>query len=99
MRSIIQSEKQCFICRNPHYVELHHIFYGTANRKLSDRYGLTVWLCPYHHRGSAGAHFNPRLDAYLREVAELRFKEEYPYDFRRLFYGDGIEVINDDDGK
>ena len=82
------------MCRSP-YVEKHHIFYGTANRRLSDKYGLTVWLCREHHRGNSGAHFNKTLDAKLKTVAEQRFKEVYPYDFRRLFYGDGIEVVNE----
>lgn len=90
MRSIIQDEKECYVCRSP-YVEDHHVFYGTANRKLSEKYGLKVWLCAEHHRGRSGAHQNKTLDTRLKEVAEERFKEMYPYNFRRLFYGDGIE--------
>ena len=94
MKSIIQKDKECYICRSP-YVEEHHVFYGSANRSLSERYGLKIYLCPRHHRGSAGVHFNPKLDRELKEVAEKKFREKYPYDFRRLFYGDGIEVIDE----
>lgn len=94
MNSIIQTEKVCYVCRSP-YVECHHIFKGTANRKLSDKYGLTVWLCPEHHRGNTGVHFNRRLDDELKEIAEARFKEKYPYNFKRIFYGDGIEEIDE----
>lgn len=94
MKSIIQKEKECFVCGSP-YVEEHHVFYGSANRKLSERYGLKVYLCADHHRGASGVHFNPRLDDRLKGIAEMRFQEEYPYDFRRLFYGDGIEVIDE----
>lgn len=95
MKSIIQKEKECYICKNT-FVEEHHIFYGTANRKLSEKYGLKVWLCPYHHRGTVnGVHFNKELDGKLRKVAEEKFVEKYPYDFRRLFYGDGIEVTDE----
>ena len=50
-KSIIQSEKKCFICGSP-YVEEHHIFFGTANRRLSESRGLKCWLCNYHHTGS-----------------------------------------------
>lgn len=82
------------MCRSP-YVEEHHVFYGTANRRLSDKYGLTVWLCHEHHTGNSGAHFNKALDTKLKQVAEKRFNEVYPYNFRRLFYGDGIEVLNE----
>lgn len=94
MNSIIQDKKRCYVCGNPN-VELHHIFYGTANRKLSDKYGLTVWLCPLHHRGNVGVHFNPKLDDKLKGIAEMRFREEYPYNFRRIFYGDGIEELDE----
>lgn len=94
MKSIIQKERECYVCHNPK-VEEHHIFYGTANRKLSEKYGLKVWLCPYHHRGATGVHFNPKLDDKLKGIAEQRFAEEYPYDFKRLFYGDGTEVIDE----
>ena len=94
MESIIQKKKRCYVCRSP-YVEQHHVFYGTANRKLSDKYGLTVWLCHEHHTGATGVHFNPKLDDKLKGIAEKRFCEEYPYNFRRLFYGDGIEEIDE----
>ena len=39
--------RECFLCgRNGRgdRLERHHIF-GAANRKLSEKYGLTVWLC------------------------------------------------------
>ena len=41
MESIIQSEKECFFCKSP-YVHKHHIFYGTANRRLSDEDGMII---------------------------------------------------------
>ena len=94
MKSIIQEEKECYICKNPN-VEEHHIFYGTANRRLSEKYGLKVWLCPLHHRGNTGVHFNPMLDDKLKGIAEMRFRDEYPYNFNRLFYGDGVEEIDE----
>ena len=94
-KSIITNDlEHCYVCKSP-YVEMHHIFYGTANRKLSDKYLLIVPLCAYHHRGAKGVHFNKRLDDKLKGIAELRFCEEYPYNFNRLFYGDGIEEIDE----
>lgn len=47
---IVDCMDNCFVCSSP-YVEVHHIMYGTANRKLSDKYGLIVPLCQEHHRG------------------------------------------------
>lgn len=90
MKSIIQNEKECYICRSP-YVEEHHIFYGTANRKLSEKYGLKIWLCSEHHRGRTGVHFCKELDSEIKDLAEKKFEEVYPFNFRRIFYGDGIE--------
>jgi len=84
----------CIVCRSP-YVEEHHVFYGTANRMLSEKYGLKVWLCHEHHRGATGAHFNKQLDERLKDLARRKFEETYPYDFRRLFFGDGIEAIDE----
>ena len=91
MKSIIQSEKECWFCGRCE-VEEHHIFYGTANRKLSEKYGLKVWLCPEHHRSSKyGVHFNKYNDNILKEVAEEKFRRTYQLNFQRLFYGDGLE--------
>lgn len=95
MKSIIQDEKRCYVCRSP-YVEEHHCMYGTANRKLSERYGLKVWLCPEHHRGMSGAHHNKKLDNHLKDVARYKFEQTYKWDFQRLFYGDGTEVERDE---
>ena len=95
MKSIIQEERCCWVCRNPD-VEEHHIFYGTANRSLSEKYGLKVYLCPLHHRGRCGVHFNKGLDNTLKDIARIRFREAYPWNFQRLFYGDGIEVMRDE---
>lgn len=91
MESIIQARRECYVCHSP-YVEDHHIFFGTANRRLSEKYGLKVWLCAEHHRGMTGVHHNRILDEKLKNLAEQKFREAYPYNFRRLFYGDGIEV-------
>ena len=94
IESIIQKEKQCYICHSP-YVEEHHIFFGTANRKLSEKYGLKVWLCPEHHRGRFGVHHFKYLDDVLKDTAREKFEETYPWNFQRLFYGDGIEVADE----
>ena len=94
MKSIIQDERECYICHST-YVEDHHIFFGTANRQLSEKYGLKVWLCPIHHRGVYSPHFDKELDDKLKQLAKEKFEETYPYNFQRLFYGDGIEEINE----
>lgn len=68
MKSIIQSERECYFCGSP-YVEDHHIF-GGPNRKLSERYGLKVWLCREHH---AEVHTGGDKMRLLREEGESAF--------------------------
>lgn len=74
MKSIIQKEKRCYIC-GLYDVEEHHVFFGTANRKMSEKYGLKVYLCYEHHRGTLGVHgkLGHGLDLRLKRDAERRF--------------------------
>ena len=81
MKSILQKETEyCFNCGR-YGTEIHHVFYGTANRKLADRYGLVVGLCCNCHRGSRGVHGgNKELDMELKRYAKTIFIEKYPQD-------------------
>lgn len=88
MKSIIQKETECYMCRKlygryvdlPNYgLELHHVIPGTANRQKSDEYGLVVWLCPRHHReihSSGGAEMMKVLKQEGKEVFCSRHSEE-----------------------
>lgn len=62
MRSVLQEEKECFVCRTNINLQDHHIFFGTSNRKQSEKYGMKVWLCQQHHTGTRGVHFNRGFD-------------------------------------
>jgi hypothetical protein len=69
--------KFCKVCGETYNVHLHHIFYGTANRKLSDKYGFVVYLCAYHHNMSdEGVHFNKEFDTRLKQAAQRKFEAE-----------------------
>ena len=48
MKSILQTEKRSYLSGDTRWLEKHHIF-GGANRKLSEKYGLWVWLTHYEH--------------------------------------------------
>ena len=87
MRSILQEDTDyCFVCGR-YGTEIHHVCYGSANRKLSDRYGLVVGLCYNHHRGNDGVHGgNKELDMSLKQTAQAKFQEIYPQtDFLAVF--------------
>jgi hypothetical protein len=79
MKSILQEDTDyCFVCGR-YGTEIHHIFFGTANRKLSDKYGLVVGLCYNHHRGRLGVHNgNRELDLMLKQIGQTRFNNVYP---------------------
>lgn len=87
MKSIIQEDTStCIVCGRP-YAHTHHIVYGTANRNLSEKYGLTCGLCYNHHTGQMGVHNgNKELDMRLKRMAQKRFNEVYPeQDFLAIF--------------
>ena len=93
MKSIMQDKtsKQCYLCAKldkdytpKNILEEHHIFEGSANRKLSEKYGLKVYLCQAHHNGdcfgSRKAVHRPDLNnysKYLHEEGEKAFITDF----------------------
>lgn len=78
MKSIIQKNKECYVCRTTYGLHDHHIFYGTSNRKQSEKYGLKVWLCGADHNlSNRGVHFNKELDLELKQLAQRKFEETH----------------------
>lgn len=49
MDSIIQKEKKCFVTGATNGLHEHHVF-KSSRRKLSEKYGLKVWLRHDVHR-------------------------------------------------
>lgn len=87
MKSVIQSDKCCFVCGTTLNLHCHHVFGGTANRKQSEKYGMKIWLCQEHHTGNAGIHFNKEMDNYVKRIAQERFEALYGANtsFREVF--------------
>lgn len=67
-------------------LESHHIF-GSHNRKLSEHYGLKVWLChTCHNEPPAGVHHNSNAMDFLHRVGQQAFENFYPEeDFVEIF--------------
>lgn len=90
MKSIVQDDwDHCYLCGRP-ATETHHILGGTANRKLSEKYGLTVRLCHDCHTGTDGAQYNPEKNQTLKMEAQIAFERRYGHDkwmqvFRRNY--------------
>lgn len=77
-KSIIQSERECFFCGKLTGLEEHHVFGGVANRKISERYGLKIFCCDYHHRDPKnGVQYNPEMNLKLKQEAQRAFQNIY----------------------
>lgn len=78
MRSILQKRKDfCFLCgeaAGADPLDKHHVFGGTGRRKLSEKYGLTVYL--HHHKchifGSESVHQNRENDLLVKRAAQRK---------------------------
>jgi len=79
MKSIIQNKKKCFLCSKTSGLHDHHIYFGTARRKISEANGFKVWLCYEHHEGTFGVHGSKghETDIYLKKICQLKFEETH----------------------
>ena len=86
MKSILQTEKQCFLCgcTTPSGywdgLEVHHVFGGwTGNRNKSDELGLTVFLCgeTCHRNGKKAVHRNRETDLFIKRHAQEVYEATY----------------------
>ena len=86
-KSIISDERECLVCKTKQGLHKHHIFYGTANRKKSEKYGCWCYLCGKHHNlSSEGVHFNKALNQMIQSECQIRFEEIHPeLDFIKIF--------------
>ena len=77
-KSILQDDLgYCFVCGR-YGTEVHHVYFGSGNRKVADRMGLVIGLCYYHHRGNGGVHGgNRELDLMLKQTAQRQFEAKY----------------------
>ena len=76
----------CYLCGSMRNIQVHHIYGGYANRKLSTKYGLVVPLCYDCHLGTHGVHFDSKKMRYLRILGQERFEEVYPsLSFSKIF--------------
>ena len=94
MKSILQDDDGiCFLCRlkgddHEQFTHEHHVIYGTAGRKLSEKYGLKLYLCPDHHEfGKEAVHKNKETRILLEKCAQLVFINQYGQEFWMQIFG------------
>lgn len=75
-KSILRQDEGCYLCGRQTGLETHHIMAG-MNRKLSEKYGLTVRLCHNCHTGDHGAQYDKELNRRLKAEAQEAFEVIY----------------------
>lgn len=83
---LVDDMEHCIICGK--YAEEHHVFFGTANRKMAEKYHLTLPLCQEHHRnGPNSPHKNRSIDLSYKCWAQFAYEQNIGTmeDFRREF--------------
>lgn len=79
-KSIMQKDKECYLTGSTFNLHEHHIFFGTGLRKLSERYGLKVYLRgDLHNLSDKGVHFNKELDLRLKKEAQEKAMKHYKW--------------------
>ena len=95
MKSIMQQKDgSCYLCMKlkmdystKQDLEEHHVIFNAHQRNLSEKYGLKVYLCRYHHTESAEAvHKNRSNRSLLEDAAQRAFEDRFPeLDFMAIF--------------
>jgi len=102
MKSIMHDKRDgtCYLCMaagdfsRQMCLEEHHCIHGTANRQLSERWGLKVYLCPAHHRRLHNNEDGRKDDIYVMLAAQAAFKSRYPdKDFKSIFGRNIIDTL------
>lgn len=81
---ITKYENYCIICGKPTN-HTHHCIEGTANRAMSEKYGLTIPLCPEHHNmGNKSVHHQTEMNVMSHIIGQLAYERRYCAEKRGL---------------
>jgi hypothetical protein len=71
--------KQCAECGSTINIHKHHVF-GGPNRRISEKYGMTEYLCMLCHTGPAGIHFNQEMNLRYKQKHQILFEDRYGHE-------------------
>lgn len=74
-KSVMQKDRACYFCGRLDTLERHHVFGGVANRPISEKYGLYVYLCHNCHTGKYGAQYDKEKNLLLKQDAQRAFEK------------------------
>jgi hypothetical protein len=89
MKSILQSEKKCYITGSTYNLHRHHIFAG-GRRQLSEREGFWVYLIGHlHNQSNDGVHGKNghALDLQLKQDCQRKYEETHSREEWMLLMG------------
>ena len=76
MESILQDKRECLICKDIYNLHVHHVFEGPGRKKICDREGLIIFLCPHHHNASNNSvHLNEDLNKRVKRWSQKKWME------------------------
>ena len=86
----MQNGERCYLCGRVTGLERHHVLGGVANRPLSEKYGLWVYLCHDCYTGKDGAQYDRKKGDALKRLAQIAFEarhshEEWMETFRKNY--------------
>lgn len=90
-----KKERSCYLCMilNGDYatrsgLHEHHVIEGTSGRRLSERWGLKVYLCLQHHTvGNHAVHNNAEIRRLLQRRAQEIFEEKHSHQLWMQVFG------------
>lgn len=96
MKSILTKyDGYCIICGRPTST-VHHFVEGTANRKLSEKYGLKAYICDDHHNMTNNSvHLNPAMQAMGHIIGQLAYEKRLIAEKHALPF-ETVEQIEDE---
>lgn len=96
MKSILTKyDRYCIICGKPTTTQ-HHFIEGTANRKVSERFGIKAPVCDEcHNMTKDSVHLNPKMQAMGHIIGQLAYEKRYIAEKLALPFEE-IEEIEDE---
>ena len=90
-----KQDRTCYLCMllNGDYVtrtnlQEHHVIEGTSGRRLSEHWGLKVYLCLQHHTaGPQAVHNNIKIQRLLQRLAQETFEKTYSHQLWMQVFG------------
>ena len=84
-KSILSTERRCYLCGSQQMLEEHHIYAGPL-RKTSEKHGFKVYLCHYcHNEPPNGVHFCEERNLFLKRKCQREYEKTHSrQDFMRI---------------